>query len=145
MDNDYSIDVPAILEILNTAEVITFRFVTVQQRLLMDARFSEAEGPLLKLVPRATSAEERFRAIKQLRPRFRLPEKITAVWWPKYVDSLITSGVWGRVAQRMASSGFPGAAEQCEQVLRELRQQERAEIMNAILGHGYQSLWERAR
>jgi hypothetical protein len=145
MDNDYSIDISSILDIIDSAEVITFRFVTVQQRLLLDARCSEAEGPLLKLVPPAGSAEERFRSLKQLRPRFRLPEKITAVWWPKYVDSLVSTGVWDRVTQRMARSGFPGAAEQAANVLQELRQQERAEVLNAILGHGYQALWEKRR
>lgn len=143
MDNDFGLDIDSIFSIIDTAEVIVFRFMIVQQRLLIDARYNEITGPLIKLVPRATSAEERFRSLKQLRPRFRLPEKITAVWWPRYVDSLVTTGMWDRIVRRMIAPGFPGLEEQCREVLKEMRQLERAEVINAILGQGYQSLWER--
>ncbi|HEY8489495.1 MAG TPA: hypothetical protein VIO14_00740 [Dehalococcoidia bacterium] len=142
MDNDYGLDLEEILHTIDTEEVTTFRFVIVNQRLLIDTRCSEIEGPMIKLVPRARSAEERFRALKQLRPRFRLPERIVAIWWPKYVESLVTTGVWDRIEQRFAASGFPGAVDQCREVLRELRAMERTETVNAILGSGYQALWE---
>ncbi len=143
MDTDYGIDLAAVFAVIDTAEVIIFRFVTIHQRLLFDARHNEMEGPLLKLVSRATSLEERFKAIKQLRPRFKLPEKITAIWWPKYVDSLVTLGVWERVLRRIGGAGFPKVADAAEAVLVELRQRERAEVLNAITGSGYQALWER--
>ncbi|MBI1886344.1 MAG: hypothetical protein HYS09_08570 [Chloroflexi bacterium] len=144
MDTDYGIDLDAVFEVIDTAEVITFRFVTLHHRLLFDARHNENDGPLLKLVPRATSLEERFKAIKQLRPRFRLPEKITAIWWPKYVDSLVTLGVWDRVLRRISAAGFPAVAEGAGPVLEELKQRERVEVLNAITGKGYHPLWERA-
>jgi len=79
MDNDFVIDLDAILDAVEKADVITIRFLIVPHRLLIDARHSELEGPLVKLVPRARSLEERFKAIKQLRPRFRLPDRISAV------------------------------------------------------------------
>ena len=143
MDNDYGIDLDAIFEVIDTAEVITFRFVTIPHRLLFDARHSEQEGPLLKVVPRAASLEERFKSVKQLRPRFKLPEKITAIWWPRYVTSLAGCGVWDRVKGRILRSGFPQTAGESEAVLRELIQRERAEVVNAIAGNGYHTLWER--
>lgn len=143
MDTDYAIDLEAIFAVIERAEVIIFRFVTIPQRLLFDGRYSESESPLLKVVPRATSLQERFKAIKQLRPRFRLPEKITAIWWPKYVHSLAECGVWERILRRIGASGFPQAAEEAQEVLRELQQRERAELLNAITGAGYYSLWER--
>lgn len=143
MDNDFGLDIESILRIIDAAEVITFRFMIVQQRLLIDARYNETAGPLIKLVARANSVEERFRSLKQLRPRFRLPEKITAIWWPRYVESLVTTGVWERIVRRLTASGFPEAEVQCQEVLQELRQLERTEVMNAILGHGYHPLWER--
>jgi len=124
------------------AEVITFRFVVINQRLLLDYRTSEIDPPLVKIVPRATSVEERFRSLKQLRPRFRLPEKISAIWWPKLVDSLVQRGVWEAIVQRIETSGFPQAAAQCDDVLKELRDIERSEQRNAIIGEGYQALWE---
>ena len=145
MDNDFAIDIDAIFEVIDKADVITIRFLILPERLLIDARCSEGEGPLIKCVPRAASLEERFKSIKQLRPRFRLPEKITAIWWPKHVRELATCGVWDRIIQRLTSAGFPQAAEQCQEILEDLIQQEEQEILNAIAGKGYQCLWERTR
>ena len=142
MDTDYAIDLGAVFEVIDTAEVIIFRFVTVPQRLLFDARHSESDGPLLRTVPRANSLEERFKALKQLRPRFKVPEKISAIWWPKYIHSLQTCGVWERIMRRMAQDGYPGLAGGADDVLRELCQRERGEIFNAITGTGYHTLWE---
>ncbi len=141
MDNDFAIDIDAILDAIEKADVITIRFLIVPHRLLIDARHSEVEGPLVKVVPRARSLEERFRAIKQLRPRFRLPDKISAVWWPKRVEALVDTGIWERIVWRVRDAGFPDAAQQCQQVLDDLICQERAEIQNAVTGTGYQSLW----
>ncbi len=142
MDTDYAIDLGAVFEVIDSAEVIVFRFVTVPQRLLFDARQSEKEGPLLRTVPRANSLEERVKALKELRPRFKIPEKISAIWWPKYIESLQTSGVWGRVLRRISQEGYAGLAEPAGDVLRELCQRERGEIFNAITGAGYHTLWE---
>ncbi|MGQ9571757.1 MAG: hypothetical protein ACUVV3_00995 [Dehalococcoidia bacterium] len=145
MDNDFGIDIDSILNVIDKADVITVRFLILPQRLLIDARCSESEGPLIKLVPRAASLEDRFKSIKELRPRFRLPEKITAIWWPKHVEELISCGIWDRIVQRLTSVGFPEMAEQCQQVLEELVRQEKQEILNAVAGQGYQCLWERPR
>ena len=145
MDNDFAIDIDAIFEVIDKADVITIRFLILPERLLIDTRCSESEGPLIKCVPRAVSLEERFKSIKQLRPRFRLPEKITAIWWPKHVRELVTCGVWDRIIQRLTSAGFPQAAEQCQEIMEELIRQEQQEILNAIAGKDYQCLWERTR
>ncbi len=143
MDNDFHLDYDEIIKTVRTAEVITFRFVIVNQRLLVDNRFSEIDPPLVKLVPRATSVEERFRSLKQLRPRFRLPEKISAIWWPKFVESLVRRGIWDAILQRIVEAGFAEAARECGGVLEELRALERQEIRNALVTEGYQSLWEK--
>lgn len=143
MDNDFPLDYDEIIRTVRTAEVVTFRFVVVSQRLLIDNRSSEIDPPLVKLVPRATSVEERFRSLKQLRPRFRLPEKISAVWWPKFADTLVRHGVWDAIVQRIAQAGFAEAARECDGVLQELRGLERQELRNALIGEGYHPLWEK--
>ena len=142
MDNDFDLNINEIVQTIQSAEVLTLRFVVVSQRLLVDTRFSAIDGPLLKLVPPVKTPEERFRNLKQLRPRFRLPEKICSVWWPKHVQTLATAGVWPAIVQRIIDSGYPGAAQQCEDAFRDLLLQEREEVKSAILGTGYQSLWE---
>ncbi|HEY8172299.1 MAG TPA: hypothetical protein VIH21_04365 [Dehalococcoidia bacterium] len=145
MDNEYRLDFDEIMKTVRTAEVITFRFVTVPDRLLIDNRYSEIDAPLVKLVPRAASAEERFKSLKQLRPRFKLPNKISAIWWPRYVESLAESGIWDAVMKRISDAGFAEAAASCDDLLRELAIKERSEIGNAIGGQGYRTLWPAAR
>ena len=143
MDNDFVLDHDQIIRTVGRAEVITFRFRVVGERLLFDTRFSEIDPPLVKLVPRATSVEDRFRALKQLRPRFKLPGKISAIWWPRSIEHLVSSGVWDAIINRVESSGFSETAVSCDRVLEELRESERTELRNALTGVGYQSLWEK--
>ena len=143
MDNDFGLDHEEIIKTIESAEVLTFRFVVVGERLLFDTRSSEIDPPLVKLVPRARSVEDRFRALKQLRPRFKLPEKISAIWWPKSIESMVSHGVWGAIVDRVDRAGFSQAAKECGAVLEELRASERKELRNALTGEGYQSLWER--
>jgi len=142
MDTDNPIDLSAVFEVIDSAEVITFRFVTMPQRLLFDTRQNEMEGPLLALVPRAASLEERVKAIRKLRPRFRVPAKISAVWWPKHVRTLEDSGAWDRILRRIGACGYPQIADRGAAVLREMHKRERAELHNAIRGTGYYTLWE---
>jgi len=145
MDNVYHLDYDAILKTVRNAEVVAFRFVTVPERLLIDNRFSEMDPPMVKLVPKVSSAEERFKSLKMLRPRFRLPAKISAIWWPRYINGLVESGVWEAVVRRIVDNGFPEAARECEGLLDELRRMERMEMLNAIGGEGYRTLWPATR
>jgi hypothetical protein len=143
MDNEYLLDLNEIIETVRSADVITFRFVIVSQRLLVDGRCTEIDPPLVKLVPPAASVEERFRSLKRLRPRFRLPEKITSIWWPRYIDSLVDCGIWAALVERLADKGFPEVVRRCEEVLQELKDLERSEVRSAIRGEGYRPLWQR--
>lgn len=143
MDNDYILNLEEILHTVETAEVVRIRFGLLDKRLLIDNRYSEYEGPMVKVVNRAGSSEESFRSLKRLRPRFPLPEKMTAIMWPKYVSTLQSTGVWGAIVSRVASTGHPDSARQCDDVLRELLKLEKQEIRNAISGEGFQTVWQR--
>ena len=144
MENDFGLDVQEIMKVVDTAEVLVVRFAIIDKRLLVDARHNEKEGPLIKLVPRADSVEERFRHLKQLRPRFPLPERIMSFMWPRHVELLQTSGVWQRIVDRLRVLGSGGIDEECEAVYRELLAEEKTQVLAAIRGEeGYQSLWER--
>ena len=143
MDNDYVLNLDDILRTIETAEVVRIRFLLLDKRLLIDNRFNEFEGPLVKIVNRSGSSEESFRSLKRMRPRFSLPEKMTAIWWPKYINTLYTTGVWGAIVARIADTGFTDSVHQCDSVLRELLALERKEIRNAISGEGFQTVWQR--
>ncbi len=142
---DYGFDVDEVLRVIETAEVLVIRFAILDQRLLIDARASPEEGPLIAVVPRAASLEDRFRSLKQMRPRFPLPDKIMSFMWPRHVGTFKSSILWERIVQRLVSLGGETMADHCEKACQELERQERAEVVAAIRGgDGYQSLWERS-
>ena len=130
--------------VIDTAEVLVIRFAILEKRLLMDARHNEKEAPLLQLVSKASSVEERFRSLKQLRPDFTLPDKIMSFTWPRHVETFRVAGLWQRILDRLAASGHAGLEEQAEAVFQELVREETTEILTAIRGgDNYQSLWQR--
>jgi hypothetical protein len=143
-DNDYALNLEEILHTIETADVLRIRFLLLDKRLLIDNRSNEFEGPMLKIVPRATSSEENFRNLRRLRPRFPVPERMTAIWWPKYISTLYSSGVWPALVKRVADSGFTDSVRECDDVLRELLALEKQEIRNAISGEGFQTIWQRS-
>jgi len=99
---------------------------------------------MLKLVPKASSVEDRFRSLRELRPRFPLPEKIVSFTWPRQMETFRLAGLWSRIVDRLVASGYKGVKEQCEAVFDQLVEEEKAEVLTAIRGGpSYQSLWER--
>ena len=145
MDNEYRLDQEAILRTVRTADVVAFRFVTVPMRLLVDYRFTEKDAPMVKVVPKVDSAEERFKSLKMLRPRFKLPQKISAIWWPRHIATLRETGIWDAMVERIVEAGFPAMTARCDEVFNELRRMERMEVVNAIGGDGYRTLWPAQR
>ena len=142
--DDYGLDIDEVTRVIDAAEVLVVRFAIVDKRLLIDSRTNENEGPLIALVPKAGSVEERFKSLKKLRPRFPLPEKIMSFMWPRHIDTLRNSGIWDKIAGRMVSLGGADMTPRCEEVFQQLAMEEKAEVLQAIRGgEGYQSLWER--
>ncbi|MGQ9572761.1 MAG: hypothetical protein ACUVV3_06200 [Dehalococcoidia bacterium] len=142
--DEFGMNLDEVMEVIDTAEVLVIRFAILDKRLLVDTRYSDAEGPLIKLVPKASSVEDRFRSLRELRPSFPLPEKIVSFAWPRQVETFRLAGLWSRIVDRLIASGHTGVREQCEAVFGELVEEERAEVLTAIRGGpSYQSLWER--
>jgi hypothetical protein len=145
MENDFGLDLQDIFTVIDSAEVIIIRLQIVDKRVLIDARRSSTEGPMIALVQRAGSSEERFRGLKRMRPRFSMPERIMSFQWPRQVASLKSSGVWDRIVERLNNGGDDEAMQaRCDEVFGELVQLERQEILAAIRGgEGYETVWER--
>ena len=142
MDQDFGIDVSEVLEVVQTAEVFVVWFPTFDRRLLVDARVSGGDAPLIRVVDRVRNAEERFRELRRLRPRYPAPDRIVAFQWPRSVGVMVAAGVWSSIEERATSLGAAGST--CEAVLAELQLEERLEQQRAILGEGpsYRTLWE---
>ena len=97
---------------------------------------------MVKIVDMVATPEERFRSLRRLRPRFPKPESLTLIPWPKYVQSLVSLGMWEHVVARFVNLGFPDTVRECEACLEELTALEKEEIRRALSGENYKSLWE---
>ena len=142
--DDYGLDMNEVARVIDSAEVLVVRFAILDKRLLIDSRTSEQEGPLIAIVPKAGSVEERFKSLKKLRPRFSLPDKIMSFMWPRHMETFRNSGLWQKIEARLVSLGGEEMAARCAQVYDTLAREEKAEVLSAIRGgEGYQSLCER--
>ena len=145
MEQDFGLDLEEAARAIESADVLIVRFRIIEPRLMVDARTRDSEGPLIRLVPRASSVEERFRNVKELRPAFPLPDRILSFEWPRHVAAIEAAGLWSRIEQRLESTGGEQARARAAAVYRELIDAERREEIAAIRGgDGYQTLWERA-
>ncbi|MEX2081554.1 MAG: hypothetical protein WEC33_08040, partial [Dehalococcoidia bacterium] len=141
MDNDFSVDLDEIISTLKTSELVTMRFVVVGQRLLLDFRATELDGPMVRIVEPVKSVQERYAALKKLRPRFQPPPKIVSIWWPRFVESMESTGVKDVILERVADAGHPEAVRAAEATLLELLELERSQKRNAVVGEGFKTLW----
>jgi hypothetical protein len=142
--DEFGMNLEEVMEVIDTAEVLVIRFAILDKRLLIDMRHDDVEGPMVKLVLKASSVEDRFRSLKELRPRFALPEKIVSFTWPRQVETFRVAGLWSRIVDRLTASGYAAVKDQCEDVFAQLVEEEKAEVLTAIRGGStYQSLWER--
>jgi hypothetical protein len=100
---------------------------------------------MVKVVPMASSVEDRHRALRRLRPRFPRPKTITIIPWPKYAESLVRLGLWQKVLERFVHSGHKETVQACNRVLEEVYGLEREELAAVITGENYHTLWARSR
>lgn len=144
--DDYGLDIGEVTKVINDSQVLVVRFAIVNKRLLVDSRTNEQDGPHIAVVDRAGSIEERFKALKKMRPRFPLPDKIMSFMWPRHIETFRKSGLWDKIQERLVSLGGEPMLERCAKAFEDLAHEERIEVLTAIRGgEGYQALWERAR
>jgi hypothetical protein len=139
-DNDLGVDIPELLGVINTAEVFVIMFQHFDRRLLVDARTAGSEGPMIRMADRVRNADERFRELRRMRPRFPSPERIVAFQWPRSARTLVASGVWQAIEDRVRSLG--AGANTCQAVLAEMLFEERKEEGRAVTGgEPYRTIW----
>lgn len=142
MSVGFGIDLDEVRRVIDAAEVLVVRFAITDRRLLIDSRTSDECGPLISVVPPAANAQERFRSLKVMRPRFRSPERILTFEWPRHARALGESGLWEHMARRLVALGWPDTARQCDEAYRQLLDEEQRVEIAAIRGdEGFQTLW----
>lgn len=145
MDREFGIDLDAIVGVIREAEVFIVRFGLIDQRLLVDARPGPTDQPIIRLVPRVHSAEERYRYLRRERPSLGLPEQITVFEWPRRIQVMRDIGLWEHIEQRLVTEGGPELAEECERAFQSALRAERIDLIAAIRGgEGYETVWERS-
>lgn len=141
MDNDFRLDLSEILAAVEKAEVLTIFFPLLGRALLVDTRSDDVEGPLVQTVPMVASVEERVHSLERLRPHFGRPRGIVAVPWFRRVESLRELGVIASISRRLARTG--GCGVDCETAFQELLHTEQKQLLAAVKGATYQTLWQR--
>ena len=141
---EFGIDLDDVRRVIDAADVLVVRFAVTDRRLLVDARTSDEQGPMVRVVPPAGSAEERFRSLKMMRPRFRVPERILTFNWPRHASALAEAGLWTHLERRLVALGWPDTAAQCADAFHELTEAERLTEVAAIRGgDAFHTKWSR--
>ena len=144
MSDDYGVDLDEILRVIDRAAVLIVRFDILEPRLLVDFRTDGGDGPIIALVDRVNSAEERFHHLKSLRPRLPLPDRILSFPWPRAVRTFEEAGIWSKIESRLLELGAD--AEHVRRIRAQLYSGERAGALAAIRGgEGFRTIWERSQ
>ena len=141
MDDDFVLDLDEVKKNIDAAEIMSVFFPTFRKAVVIDTRSNTTDGPMIRLMPMAASPQERLRSIRRLRPGFPRVHSITLIPWPRYVDSIVSLGIWERIVQRFSSAGQTEAVQRCEGILSELRRLEKEEFAAVVRGENYHTIW----
>ena len=141
MGDNFDDDLDEALRKIDSAEGMSLFFPTFRKAVVIDTRHDDVEGPMVRILPMAASPQERLRSIRRLRSNFPRLNSLALIPWTRYVDSLVTLGVWDRIVRRFDDQGFVEAVNACGEILEELRRLERAELTSAVLGKNYHTIW----
>ncbi len=145
MEGNFLFEIDEVLRNVQEAEVMSIFFPSFRRALIIDTRSNTDDGPMVRLMPMASSPQDRVRSIRKLRPGFPRLQNLTLIPWQRYVDSLVNLGVWEKIVKRIEESGDPKAIQACDAALTELHRLERQELVAAISGDNYQTIWSASK
>ncbi len=141
MDSSYDVDVEGLLRAVQRTDHVIVRFSTLSQRLFVDFRTRDGEGPGVFVLPSAETIHERLASITAARPGFPRPPKLYVMAWPMRVAALDRLGFLEAARQRLASMDAFDQLRDLDRVFAELVRAEREEMRHAITGEGYRTIW----
>jgi hypothetical protein len=140
-ENGLLVDLAEVEKVVDLCDVFTIIFRIFPERLLVDSRTSQQEGPLVAVAEPVATVEERYHWLGRKRPSFGPPERFTFFLWPHSIAFLEECGVIARIRRRCEASGGQEAAAMFDRVLAELREKERRATRAAITGEDYRTVW----
>ena len=139
---DEGFDIEEMLSALRKSEVVVIGFGWLQERLLLDSRRNETEGPYIRVVDPVRSPQDRLRELRKLRPSFDEVESFVFIPWNGRVDSFVEAELFERILERCA--GDVTAEDDARTALNKLYELDREDIRQAIAGGDkYHTLYER--
>ncbi len=143
LDSGIDLDLDKVAQNIDEADVITIYFPLLGKTLIMDARCCEEAGPMISLVPIARDGIDRYRSFRRLRPQFPRPESISMIPWTQRVSSLDRLGIWPRILARLEALLGEDCVlrEQAARCFGELHDLEVREMLRAVSGDQYHTLW----
>ncbi len=142
-ENGIRIDMEEFAKTLREADLLVFNFLTFSDRMLIDPRWTEIDGPLVAIVAPVQTPQERFAWLGKNRPGFGPPEGFAFVPWPHSVRMLRDADMLAPMRSRLGQvSDEAGTALQ--QVLDNLVDREMQGIRDIIRGNEeWMTLWPR--
>ena len=142
-DSGAQVDFESLNELLARADVLVVGFVGLVERLLIDVRANETEGPMVTQVGPVATVQERYIWLGQNRGAFGAPQAFSFFVWPAGVASLIQRQALAPLRDRLAAVSTDAGWE-FDRELRAFLPLERAAVREAILGEGqWRALWQR--
>ena len=63
--------------------------------------------------------------------------------WVRYISTLVESGIWDSIVNRLEQSTLDDPDNSADLLLLELKEMERIELLAAIKGPKYETIWSR--
>lgn len=139
---DEAFDPEETLRALRDADVVVIGFGWLQERLLIDGRRNDVDGPFIRVVEPVRGPRERLRELRKLRPGFDDPESFVFFPWSGRVESFVEADLFERILERC--DGDETAEADARSALQRLFELDREDLRQAISGGDkYHTLYER--
>ncbi len=116
-ENGVMIDLDEVRNVVDSCDVFTIGFRLFPQRLIVDKRTSDGEGPMVEVIEPVGTVEERFFWLGKRRPAFGPPERFMFFLWPHSIPFLRESSLASAITERIAASGYEVAGVHEEEYL----------------------------
>ncbi len=140
-ENGVQIDLEEVGKVVEGCDVFTIGFRMFPERVIIDARETADQVPLVQVVEPVTSVEERFHWLGRERPAFGVPERFSFFVWPHSMEFLESCGLARRIRDQLGASERPEVAQMIDKALAELKRLEQRSVQQALAGEGYHALW----
>lgn len=143
-ENGLQVDLEAVNELLERADVLTVGFQLFPARLLIDTRTNDSEGPLVAIVGPVQTVQERYLWLGKHRGGFGAPEAFSFFVWPHTVHSLAVRDILAPLRARLERVSNQ-AGDALAESLQRLQRMETEAMRAAIRGEEpWQTVWQRS-